>query len=1635
RLTSNSTIDGLSHDVLDDAQTYILSSTFQYTVASALAFMQGLYPPANLSSSQEVNRMSILTNGTILDYPLGGYQYPHIFTYSPADPNSIFVAGDFKCSSHENVAMDYFDSQEYSQIKSATQTFYDTFQPALGGFVQNRTVSYDMAYPIYDYLKYSYMHNQSIRNELTDTDLSRTRALASEWVYHVNSNTSTNDPKSAARTIAGRTMATQVINSLLSNFESQGEENKLSVLFGSFEPMIAFASLAQLPSKNQNFFALPEDGSSMVFEMFTPNHNNSEGYPRFDDLNVRFLFRNGTNSSSPLLPYPLFGLANSQMSLSLAEFNSYLSNITISDISDWCNICGGQEVAFCPIFNNSPSSSAGSQGPSNGLKPAVAGVIGALVTLAVLGILLALAMVLGGIRLTRKAAKKRSNLGGFKAGEKLASDLDLPSAKGNAGIMTIGEGKDRVTSWELAERGRVKETEPHHPSSIRRPSLETDDLDSHLSIQPTKVDERADLDLQSSDPSSGSHKMASRVYSIVALLRFGAMKQPAGVELRINPAALTGFRLLTSLVVVWNQQLTQNLLENIFRLSSSQGHTKRQENVRPRLETQSSSVTNQFKLSEEGLVFAEKYIRPSRQPFDPPRSSLAQKHEGFARFLKQHASPPHHRVTAGGRIVPAGPLSPPPMMKLHSIDGMIMKPSSIGRLPAEDYQNKTNNGLAQFHHAIGAAPLASQKENVHRERSFQPSQDPRLAPSISLAENAHKSQIPGAENALILGPLPAGALPIGPLPDGSTLVFFNGASYRSWWNGLTTVMDPLQPNSSVAQAICTTSALAQTSFIPHLYSGGYHPGLATSASIMTFDGANGTHINPQQQDLPTDIQFFQAHHENLRSELTTLDKFIALHMHEFSAHEHAQHTARRKELVEEIDSIRVSMANRESQHPASLYHLGSSSYDSKTQRGFQNGDTSGGSSALFAGNVNSTTPTTPVSIGKVYSQPQQEVRKDALTVPKPNTNTCLSPDAVPFVPSQQKYNNAVLDDVCRGTHQVHVQQLIPHDDVKTAPTSTQVLDWAERTESKDKSINSGSDYYGMAVTPVVSSEEAEYADRLGLNPPDIPKRFCTTIAEFQEVVRRVREQAQKYGCKGGQSKDPAYDAEQDIRWAMADRDPIPLPTDPPDHVSKPRPWSWNDSVFNYRSDAAKETQARHHTRSVVNENTRDLGYFTKKHRGDSGRLKDTPDCGIESTPRANTLAIQKKPSHTEGGHHPLQTYAGDLPETPTRSRIISNTELQPSTPTKKIQKHSQYRSALSDQNQPSDRQMNPLVIKPPGYPNDQIGSINSKASTGLMKIEHEVKLSRMELGSDLQAANALDEGAKKIQSATPCREGPTATAYLSPLTSFGKEWKPEDDGVLLGSKNSTTIYENKRARDPAIGIKVNLPPTSGIQAGSGPIKVPTFRHSESIGGQKHNEFLRGILKSPRKPTARANLSEPFDMLGRPASHGNRSSDSLASRSANKENVRSEEYQDQSQTGDLSPGGFHFTDRLSPSDMSQSTLAIKARSSLAASICHAHGQLSQFDGAGDALTSTTSHVRNGAAAGSQELFEGDNLSRREQARRYYGGPRDKFDNRGLTIEAFNARSNRPVDVEAHHNEVDCYFNKIHEQERQEIAKQS
>ena len=49
---------------------------------------------------------------------------------------------------------------------------------------------------------------------------------------------------------SGRTIAAQTIRLLINNVETKGTASKLNMLFGSFESMVAFAALVQLPLAN-----------------------------------------------------------------------------------------------------------------------------------------------------------------------------------------------------------------------------------------------------------------------------------------------------------------------------------------------------------------------------------------------------------------------------------------------------------------------------------------------------------------------------------------------------------------------------------------------------------------------------------------------------------------------------------------------------------------------------------------------------------------------------------------------------------------------------------------------------------------------------------------------------------------------------------------------------------------------------------------------------------------------------------------------------------------------------------------------------------------------------------------------------------------------------------------------------------------------------------------------------------------------------------------------------------------------------------------------------------------------------------------------------------------------------------------
>ncbi|EXJ94359.1 hypothetical protein A1O1_02753 [Capronia coronata CBS 617.96] len=505
------TIHGISPYQLEYDQLTVLSTSDQYVFASAQAFLQGLYPPLQTSSNYTyIDGQSTVQNGTNLVAPLQGYQYPNIMTLSTNDLNSIWLSGWKNCPAYSSSSNDYYETESFQSLQNRSQEFYTSLQPDfLKGIFPNASVGYLNAYNIYDYLNYAYVHNTSAADLLTPAMLTEARTLADDLVFALNADTTASGSTAGdhIRAIAGRTLATRIMQAFYTTINTQGASDKMTLAFGSYEPMVAFAALARLVSPlNSAFYNVPASGSSFILELISMQSGNTDAYPETSDMFIRFLYQNGTDDDSSPVAYPLFGLSPSQTLISFTDFVAGLQEFEIFNVEDWCKTCSSFSV-FCPAFvgTNGSLDSAG-QVPSHqkGLSPAVAGVVGAIVTLAVAALLLGTAMLFGGMRFHRVHTKRMSELGGFKGAKKLASDQDLTIPKGNVGAVvvtseepTIIRGHERVGSWELKDQAKAEEAQGRIISAgtpqLPRPSYEGDDEDMPVGPDTVPVHPRSHI--------------------------------------------------------------------------------------------------------------------------------------------------------------------------------------------------------------------------------------------------------------------------------------------------------------------------------------------------------------------------------------------------------------------------------------------------------------------------------------------------------------------------------------------------------------------------------------------------------------------------------------------------------------------------------------------------------------------------------------------------------------------------------------------------------------------------------------------------------------------------------------------------------------------------------------------------------------------------------------------------------------------------------------------------------------------------------------------------------------------------------------------------------------------------------------
>jgi hypothetical protein len=234
---------------------------------------------------------------------------------------------------------------------------------------------------------------------LTNSTLHQLQTLANAHEWGLAYNASDN-----MRAVAGMQLAGEVI-SYMNNIISTSGSKKFGIQFGAYATFLSFFGLVDLQKVSDDFTGVVDYASSMVFELFT-NADVSSGFPSGDDLQVRFLFHNGTasNSSEPAV-YPLFG--GSDNAVSWTTFQDKLKEFAITTTEQWCNKCGNTDGSCAAFANNDAATSQQSGNGGSDISPAIGGVIGAFVTLAVVLGSLALLMLVGGFRLVSKKALQR----------------------------------------------------------------------------------------------------------------------------------------------------------------------------------------------------------------------------------------------------------------------------------------------------------------------------------------------------------------------------------------------------------------------------------------------------------------------------------------------------------------------------------------------------------------------------------------------------------------------------------------------------------------------------------------------------------------------------------------------------------------------------------------------------------------------------------------------------------------------------------------------------------------------------------------------------------------------------------------------------------------------------------------------------------------------------------------------------------------------------------------------------------------------------------------------------------------------------------------------------------------------------
>ena len=345
-------IAGISSDLVALSEVMASAPADNVLMSSAVGFTQGLYPPVGTTLGEQT-----LRNGTKVEAPLNGYQIIPIATVGNGlgsnQENTAFLQSQSNCSNAIASSNEYLTTSEYLELLASTKNFFSSLEPLINGTFNLSQASFQNAYTsklipyrglgylhaetslsVFDLLNVAEIDNTTFdpTNTLTATVLFQARTLADNHEFNLAYNSS-----APIRAVAGSILAGQIIAALNDTITSAGGL-KLQVQFGAYASFLSFFGLAGLTEASPNFFGIPDYASTMTFELFS-NESAVSSFVPISELNVRFLFHNGTTSSSSQpVAFALFN--QSSTVLSWTDFLNGMNKFAIGSESQFCSECG-----------------------------------------------------------------------------------------------------------------------------------------------------------------------------------------------------------------------------------------------------------------------------------------------------------------------------------------------------------------------------------------------------------------------------------------------------------------------------------------------------------------------------------------------------------------------------------------------------------------------------------------------------------------------------------------------------------------------------------------------------------------------------------------------------------------------------------------------------------------------------------------------------------------------------------------------------------------------------------------------------------------------------------------------------------------------------------------------------------------------------------------------------------------------------------------------------------------------------------------------------------------------------------------------------------------------------------------------